>query len=153
LWVWQLRKDELLRTSTAGHIGHGCMAWRLGSYVGCLVSDKLELCKVITSDIACTYHFELYTPILYLLPYVRKQVIASSSKSSRRLRRRGRMRCSSCSCCRRSAAPTTKVIVLSNCRCTPTRTLRRGMCGSRCHGWLTWRRRSPHIVATPCIHV
>jgi hypothetical protein len=91
-----------------------------------------------------------------LLPDIRKQIIASAPKPSCRLAltrtsmlRRTRV----CRSGRRSTAPDPKVIVLCNVRCTPTRVRRLRMRCRRRSCRLTRCRRSPHIVATPGIHV
>jgi hypothetical protein len=147
---------------------------RMGS-----LSDRSRLAGKYYQD-ACTYYFALLLrfrlyvqmcPLVtclavqastshclgpfshHLLPYIRKQIITSPTEPSSWLRSCSRMCSSSRSRRRRRTAPSTKVIVLCNCRRTPSRTLwRRVSSGSSCGG-LTRRRRSPHIIATPCVHV
>jgi hypothetical protein len=89
----------------------------------------------------------------HLLPYIRKQIITSPTEPSSWLRSCSCMCSSSRSRRRRRTAPSTKVIVLRNCRRTPSRTLWRRVSSSSSCGGLTRRRRPPHIIATPCVHV
>ena len=89
-----------------------------------------------------------------LLPNIRKQVV-TSTKAARGFACRARLIRSSGSIRhRRSTAPSTKIIVLGNGRCTPSRTfrlcVRRGSCHLR---RLSRCRRSPCVRTTPCIHV